>query len=175
TAASSSPTASPTLMLSSPSSRACSPRACPRRPTSSRPTPSRPRAPTPAPRRPPRGRPPPPNLESAAAQQAAVAKAAAEPAIIGVIAGRVIVGANPHEVQTLASGAVRWKGAVGALPYVVARGLDGATTVSATAFAAEAAGIGVMATGGIGGIHFRGRDGSADVPPLCPSRGPGVC
>ena len=93
------------------------------------------------------GLPSPANLESADAQQAAVAKADAEPAIIGVIAGRVIVGADPHEVQTLASGAVRWKVTVRDLPYVVARGLDGATTVSATAFAAEAAGIEVMATG----------------------------
>ena len=61
------------------------------------------------------------------------------------------------------------------LPYVVARGLDGATTVSATAFAAEAAGIGVMATGGIGGIHFGGGDVSADLPQLARSRLTVVC
>jgi pseudouridylate synthase len=113
------------------------------------------------------GLPSPANLESADAQQAAVAKSDAEPAVIGVIAGRVIVGADPHEVQALASGSVRWK--------VVARGLDGATTVSATAFAAEAAGIGVMATGGIGGIHFGGGDVSADLPQLARSRLTVVC
>jgi len=92
-----------------------------------------------------------------------------------VLAGRLIVGADPQEVQALASGAVRWKVTVRDLPYVVARGLDGATTVSATAFAAEAAGIGVMATGGIGGIHFGGGDVSADLPQLARSRLTVVC
>jgi pseudouridine-5'-phosphate glycosidase len=62
------------------------------------------------------------------------------------------------------------------LPYVVARKLDGAATVSATAFAAEAAGIKVMATGGIGGIHFGGGpDISADLPQLTRSRLVVVC
>jgi pseudouridine-5'-phosphate glycosidase len=121
------------------------------------------------------GLPSPANLESAEAQQAAVAKAEAEPAVVGVLAGRLIVGADPKEVQALASGAVRWKVTVRDLPYVVARGLDGATTVSATAFAAEAAGIGVMATGGIGGIHFGGGDVSADLPQLARSRLTVVC
>jgi pseudouridine-5'-phosphate glycosidase len=78
-------------------------------------------------------------------------------------------------VQALASGAVRWKVTVRDLPYVVARGLDGATTVSATAFAAEAVGIGVMATGGIGGIHYGGGDVSADLPQLARSRLTVVC
>ena len=64
------------------------------------------------------GLPSPANLESADAQQAAVAKAEAEPAVIGVIAGRVIVGADPHEVQALASGAV--KVTVRDLPVVAA-------------------------------------------------------
>jgi pseudouridylate synthase len=121
------------------------------------------------------GLPSPANLESADAQQAAVAKADAEPAVIGVLAGRVIVGADPQEVQALASGTVRWKVTVRDLPYVVARGLDGATTVSATSFVAEAAGIGVMATGGIGGIHFGGGDVSADLPQLARSRLTVVC
>ena len=121
------------------------------------------------------GLPSPANLESAEAQQAAVLKADAEPAVIGVIAGRVIVGADPQEVQALASGSVRWKVTVRDLPYVAARGLDGATTVSATAFIAEAAGIGVMATGGIGGIHFGGGDISADLPQLARSRLTVVC
>ena len=53
------------------------------------------------------GLPSPANLESAEAQQAAVVKADAEPAVIGVLAGRLIVGADPQEVQALASGAVR--------------------------------------------------------------------
>jgi pseudouridylate synthase len=121
------------------------------------------------------GLPAPANLESADAQATAVGKAGAEPAVVGVIAGRIVVGADQRQVQTLASGAVRWKVTVRDLPYVVARGLDGATTVSATVFAAEAVGIGVMATGGIGGIHFGGGDVSADLPQLARSRLTVVC
>jgi pseudouridine-5'-phosphate glycosidase len=121
------------------------------------------------------GLPAPANLESADAQATAVGKSGAEPAVVGVIAGRIVVGADQHQVQTLASGAVRWKVTVRDLPYVVARGLDGATTVSATAFAAEAVGIGVMTTGGIGGIHFGGGDVSADLPQLARSRLTVVC
>jgi pseudouridylate synthase len=58
---------------------------------------------------------------------------------------------------------------------VVTRGLDGATTVSATVFAAERVGIEVMATGGIGGIHFGTADVSADLPQLARSRSVVVC
>src|SRR5512133_3465226 len=71
------------------------------------------------------GLPSPANLESADAQQAAVAKADAEPAVIGGRAGRGVVGAGPPGGQALASGAARWKGTVRDLAYVVARGLDG--------------------------------------------------
>lgn len=39
------------------------------------------------------------------------------------------------------------------LPYVLAKRLDGATTVSATAALAAKAGISVFVTGGIGGVH----------------------
>jgi pseudouridine-5'-phosphate glycosidase len=45
---------------------------------------------------------------------------------------------------------------------MVAAGADGATTVSATAFAAARAGITVFATGGIGGVH-RGAASTFDV------------
>jgi pseudouridine-5'-phosphate glycosidase len=121
------------------------------------------------------GLPVPANLESAEAQATAVGKAGAEAAVVGVIAGRILVGADQEQVRALASGAVRWKVTVRDLPYVVARGLDGATTVSATVFVAEAVGIGVLATGGIGGIHFGGGDVSADLPQLARSRATVVC
>jgi pseudouridylate synthase len=121
------------------------------------------------------GLPAPANLESAEAQAAAVSKADAEPAVVGVIGGRILVGADHEQVAALASGQVTWKVTVRDLPYVVARGLDGATTVSATVFAAEAVGIDVMATGGIGGIHFGSPDVSADLPQLARARLAVVC
>ena len=118
------------------------------------------------------GLPAPANLESAEAQATAVAKAGAEPAVVGVIRGQVVVGADADQVHTLAAGRSAWKVTVRDLPYVVARRLDGATTVSATAFIAESVGIRVMATGGIGGVHShsRGTDVSADLPQLARCR-----
>jgi len=121
------------------------------------------------------GLPSPANLESAEAQAAAVGKAGATPAVVAVIAGRILVGADDDQIRDLAGRRSAWKVTVRDLAYVVARKLDGATTVSATAFAAEAAGIGVMATGGIGGIHFGGPDISADLPQLARSRLVVVC
>src|SRR6266545_1260847 len=116
------------------------------------------------------GLPSPANLESAEAQSVAVSKSGAEPAVVGVIGGRIVVGADTDQVRALASRRATWKVTVRDLPYVVTRKLDGATTVSATAFAAERVGIGVMATGGIGGIHFGTADVSADLPQLARSK-----
>ena len=48
------------------------------------------------------------------------------------------------------------------LPFVVGRGLDGATTVAATMRIAAMAGIPVFATGGMGGVH-RGAGETFDV------------
>ncbi len=121
------------------------------------------------------GLPSPANLESAEAQALAVGKAGATPAVVAVVDGRILVGADDDQVRALAGHRLAWKVTVRDLPYVVARRLDGATTVSATAFAAEAAGIDVMSTGGIGGIHFGGSDISADLPQLARSRLMVVC
>jgi pseudouridine-5'-phosphate glycosidase len=126
------------------------------------------------------GLPAPANLESADAQAAAVRKAGAEPAIVGVLGGRVLIGMDDDEVRQMAqtgnSGRpAPYKVAVRDVPMVVAAGLDGATTVSATAWLAEQAGIGVMATGGIGGVHPGGTDVSADLPQLTRSRMVIVC
>src|SRR6266542_1172036 len=121
------------------------------------------------------GLPSPANLESAEAQSVAVSKSGAEPAVVGVIGGRIVVGADTDQVRALASRRATWKVTVRDLPYVVTRKLDGATTVSATVFAAELVGIEVMATGGIGGIHFGTADVSADLPQLARSRSVVVC
>ena len=48
------------------------------------------------------------------------------------------------------------------IPYVVAKKLDGATTVSATMIISAMAGIKVFATGGIGGVH-RGAELTFDI------------
>jgi pseudouridine-5'-phosphate glycosidase len=55
------------------------------------------------------------------------------------------------------------------LPFAVAKGCHGATTVAATAHLAARAGISLFATGGIGGVHRGARDSwdvSADLAAL---------
>jgi pseudouridine-5'-phosphate glycosidase len=57
----------------------------------------------------------------------------------------------------------------------VASGALGATTVSSTLWAAHRTGVEVMATGGIGGVHLRSGDVSADLFELSTTAGTVVC
>ena len=107
------------------------------------------------------GLPEPANRRCFQSVAAAVRSAGAVPALCGVLDGRAVVGADDDQAERLFGGSVK----LGArdLGPALAAGLDvGATTVSATVTLAEAAGIEVFATGGIGGVH-RGADRSGDV------------
>lgn len=48
------------------------------------------------------------------------------------------------------------------ISFILSRGLNGGTTVSGTMLIAHAAGIPIMATGGIGGVH-RGAELTLDI------------
>ena len=101
------------------------------------------------------GLPYPQNLEVAAASELAVRAAGAIPATVALNGGRLLVGLSATDLEALATaphGTVR-KVARPSLGAAIAAGEWGATTVSATMIAAHAAGIGVFATGGIGGVH----------------------
>jgi len=98
------------------------------------------------------GLPAPVNVETAMAMEEAVRQAGATPAIIGVIEGKVRVGLTREEIEKLGQGTAA-KLAARDIGYAAFAKLDGGTTVSATARIASAAGISVMATGGIGGVH----------------------
>jgi pseudouridine-5'-phosphate glycosidase len=101
------------------------------------------------------GLPYPQNLDVATSAQAAVRSAGAVPATVAVNGGRLRVGLSEAELEALAtapSGSVR-KVSRATLAAAIASGGWGATTVAATMIAADAAGIGVFATGGIGGVH----------------------
>lgn len=113
------------------------------------------------------GLPYPQNLEAALRCEAIVRGGGAVPATIGIIKGAIRVGLSAPEIEFLATADNVRKSSVRDLPVVVSGSLDGATTVSTTALIANAAGIGVFATGGIGGVH-RGfsADVSADLPVL---------
>ncbi|HKV08256.1 MAG TPA: pseudouridine-5'-phosphate glycosidase [Thermoanaerobaculia bacterium] len=113
------------------------------------------------------GLPWPENLEVARGMEAAVRAGGAVPATIAVLSGRVHVGLEDGEIEHLARSSGIWKVSRRDVPVVLAQGRDGATTVAGTVMMAHEAGIRVMATGGIGGVH-RGdfMDVSADLPEL---------
>jgi pseudouridine-5'-phosphate glycosidase len=108
------------------------------------------------------GLPHPENLETARELEAAVRGLGAMPATIGVLAGRIRVGLGDPELERFATGTGIHKLSSADLAYAVATGADGATTVAATIVCAEMAGIEVVATGGIGGVH-RGAETTYDV------------
>jgi pseudouridine-5'-phosphate glycosidase len=98
------------------------------------------------------------------------------PATIAVIKGRICVGLDEAQLKRIATSGDVHKLSLRDLPIAVARGWDGATTVAATCWIAERAGLQVFATGGIGGVH-RGQlpDVSADLPALARARMVVVC
>ncbi|GAB4266048.1 MAG: pseudouridine-5'-phosphate glycosidase [Deferrisomatales bacterium] len=99
------------------------------------------------------GLPRPLNLEVFREMEAAVAEAGAVPAPVGLVAGRLEVGLSPGGVVRLATGEGVRKAGLADLAPLAAAGADAGTTVGATLRAAQAAGIEVFATGGLGGVH----------------------
>ncbi len=109
------------------------------------------------------GMPWPDNATTAKEVEQIIRDAGAVPATIAIINGRLKAGLTDDEIDTLAkAGQSVAKCSRRDLPYVVARGEHGATTVAATMIIADMAGIRVFATGGIGGVH-RGAQQSFDI------------
>lgn len=107
------------------------------------------------------------NLETALALEQAVRDGGATPATIAVLKGQMHVGLSHEQIEGLATSKGARKCSVRDLGIVVGMGLDGSTTVAATMWIAQQAGVQVFATGGIGGVH-RGHpyDVSADLTEL---------
>jgi pseudouridylate synthase len=84
-----------------------------------------------------------------------VRREGAEPALVGVVAGKPTVGMTSHDLDTLLSAPPSDVTKVNSanLGVVMLRGAHGATTVSTTMELASRAGVSVFATGGIGGVH----------------------
>jgi pseudouridine-5'-phosphate glycosidase len=113
------------------------------------------------------GLPYPHNLALAQEMEQIVRNHGAQPATIGIIAGELIAGLNDEQLLRLATAPNVRKVSRRDLPIVVARKLDGATTVATTMWIAQLFGIQVLATGGIGGVHRGdGADVSADLQEL---------
>ncbi|MGR7026549.1 pseudouridine-5'-phosphate glycosidase [Geodermatophilus sp. URMC 62] len=115
------------------------------------------------------GLPRPDNRAAADDVEAAVRSGGAVPATIAVLDGVPHVGLTPAQVDRVCADPDLAKLGVRDLPVAAALGLSGATTVSSTARLAAAAGIGVFATGGLGGVHRQSADTfdeSADLTAL---------
>jgi len=108
------------------------------------------------------GMPWPMNLETAQAVEAEVRANGAVPATIAVMDGAIRIGLNEAQLTALARSPDALKLSRADLAVCLATGATGATTVAATMIAAHLAGIGVFATGGIGGVH-RGAETSFDI------------
>lgn len=99
------------------------------------------------------GLPIPVNRQAAERMIGAVERAHGIPAITAVVGGRCALGLQADELERfLARTGVR-KVAARDLAVACAQKADGATTVAATLCIANAAGVRVFATGGIGGVH----------------------
>lgn len=109
------------------------------------------------------GMPYPQNVETARAVEETVREGGAVPATIAIIGGKLKVGLSAEELDRFGrDGPSIAKVSVRDLPFIVAQGLDGATTVASTMRIAAMAGIHVFATGGIGGVH-RGAEKTFDI------------
>ena len=109
------------------------------------------------------GMPYPQNVETALRVEQTIRDCGAVPATIAIIGGRLKAGLSREEIEHLGrSGRAVAKASRRDLPVLVARGADGATTVTTTMIIAAMAGIKVFATGGIGGVH-RGAQTTMDI------------
>ncbi|MDR7270404.1 pseudouridine-5'-phosphate glycosidase [Pelomonas saccharophila] len=115
------------------------------------------------------GMPWPQNLETAREVEDVIRAEGAVPATIAVIGGRIRIGLTNDELQQLAQSPDAMKLSRRDLPFAIATGRLGATTVAATMICAHLAGIEVFVTGGIGGVHRGGQESfdiSADLQEL---------
>ncbi len=108
------------------------------------------------------GMPYPQNLEVANEVEEMVRVHGATPATIAILNGQFHVGLSGDELEMFAQAKDVMKCSRRDLPFVVAKKMNGATTVAATMIIAEMAGIKVFATGGIGGVH-RDAENTFDV------------
>jgi len=108
------------------------------------------------------GFPYPENLKVAGEIEEIIRGCGVVPATIAVIKGKIKVGLARGELEFMATSKDILKASRRDLAVIVAKGLNGATTVAATMIVAEMAGIKIFATGGIGGVH-RGAEKIFDI------------
>lgn len=108
------------------------------------------------------GMPYPRNVETALRVEEIVRENGAVPATIAIMNGKLKVGLNREEIESLGKSHDVIKTSRRDIPFIIAKGLDGATTVASTMVIASLAKIHIFATGGIGGVH-RGAQETFDI------------
>lgn len=125
------------------------------------------------------GMPYPENVKTALECQKIIRDNGCVPATIAIIKGKLKVGLTDEEIDYLGKEGIKVnKTSTRDIPYIVSKGLDGATTVSATSYIASLVGIKIFATGGIGGVHRKAQetfDISADLDELSKTKMAVVC
>ncbi|MBS4192179.1 pseudouridine-5'-phosphate glycosidase [Bacillus sp. FJAT-49705] len=124
------------------------------------------------------GMPYPQNVETAKEVEEIIRKNGAVPATIAIINGKIKIGLSDDELEFLAQSKEVEKASRRDLPFLIAQKKNGATTVAATMYCAQLAGIEVFVTGGIGGVHREAEttmDISADLQELAQTNVAVVC
>ncbi|RKD34156.1 pseudouridine-5'-phosphate glycosidase [Thermohalobacter berrensis] len=124
------------------------------------------------------GMPYPENVKTALNVENIVRENGAIPATIGIIKGKLKVGLTKAEIEYLGQTEGVVKTSRRDIPFILAKGLDGATTVASTMIISALAGIKIFVTGGIGGVHRRAQetfDISADLQELAKTNVAVVC
>jgi pseudouridine-5'-phosphate glycosidase len=113
------------------------------------------------------GLPYPENIHLAQDMEAEIRQAGAAPATIAIIEGQFHIGLDINQLEFLASTPEVYKASPRDFSRLILSEASGGTTVAGTIYLAQAAGIKVFVTGGIGGVHRQpAHDVSADLPQL---------
>lgn len=124
------------------------------------------------------GMPYPENIKTAKEVERIVRENGAIPATIAILNGKLTVGLDEVELELLGKSKDIVKTSRRDLPFIIAKEMNGATTVAATMIIAAMAGIKIFATGGIGGVHRHAQetfDISADLQELANTNVAVVC
>ena len=124
------------------------------------------------------GMPYPKNVETALMVEKIVRENGAAPATVAIINGKIKVGLTSGQIEWLGKSHDVVKASRRDIPFLLTKGLNGATTVASTMIAASLAGIQIFATGGIGGVHRGAQDTfdiSADLQELAQTNVAVVC
>ncbi|MGO1653118.1 pseudouridine-5'-phosphate glycosidase [Senegalia sp. (in: firmicutes)] len=108
------------------------------------------------------GMPYPQNVETARKVEEIVRENGSIPATIAILDGKIKVGLTDEELEYLGKAKNVVKASRRDLPFILAKKLNGATTVASTMIISDLVGIRVFATGGVGGVH-RGAQQTFDI------------